>query len=102
MSEANIDPQQERITRVIDFKIPLHWLLGVCGIIGWAIVSMYFSVAQLVRTVDDLQITVKSGNTSVVAVAGELALQKFRLANVEDAVKRNNDAILVLQQRGLK
>lgn len=99
MSE-NIEPNPERVTRVIDFKIPLHWLLGVCGIIGWAIVSMYFSVAQLVRTVDDLQITVKSGNTSVVAVAGELSLLKFRTTNTEDATKRNTDAILALQQKG--
>ena len=92
----------ERVTRVIDFKIPLPWLLGVAGVVGWALISMYFSVGQLVKTVDELQITVKSGNSSVVAVVGELALQKFRLQNVEDATKRNADAITALQQRGSK
>jgi hypothetical protein len=92
MTEAATTPVEEpRITRVIDLKIPLPWLLGVAGIIGWAMISMYFSVGQLVKTVDDLQITVKSGNTSVVAVSGELALLKFRLTNVEDAVKRVTD-----------
>jgi hypothetical protein len=80
-----------KATRVIDLKIPLPWLLGVAGVIGWALISMYFSVGQLVRTVDELQITVKSGNTSVTAVAGELALLKFRLTNAEDAIKRNTD-----------
>lgn len=80
--------QDERVTRVIDFRIPLPWLLtGVAGI-SWGLISMWFSVNQLVKTVDDLQITVKGGNTSVVAVAGELALLKFRLSNAEDAVKR--------------
>lgn len=80
--------QDERVTRVIDFRILLPWLLtGVAGI-SWGLISMWFSVNQLVRTVDDLQITVKSGNTSVVAVAGELALLKFRLTNAEDALKR--------------
>lgn len=85
--EFNAD-ENAKVTRVIDFRIPLPWLLtGVAGV-SWGLISMWFSVNQLVRTVDDLQITVKSGNTSVVAVAGELALLKFRLSNAEDAVKR--------------
>lgn len=87
MQEPNNEPP-ERITRVIDFRIPLPYLLTGVATIGWALISMWFSVSQLVKTVDDLQITVKSGNGSVVAVAGELALLKFRLTNTEDAVKR--------------
>ena len=88
------EPENEpRTTRVIDLRIPLPWLLGVAGVIGWALISMYFSVGQLVKTVDELQITVKSGNTSVVAVAGELALLKFRLTNAEEAIKRNGDRL---------
>ena len=97
MTEPTNEERSERITRVIDFRIPLPWLLGVMGIIGWSLVSMYFSVGQLVKTVDDLQITVKSGNTSVVAVAGELALLKFRLANAEDGIKAISE-----HQRGVK
>lgn len=83
-----LDEPPERITRVIDFRIPLPYLLSGVAMIGWALISMWFSVSQLVKTVDELQITVKSGNGSVVAVAGELALLKFRLTNTEDAVKR--------------
>lgn len=81
------DERSERITRVIDFRIPLPWLLGVMGVIGWSLVSMYFSVGQLVKIVDDLQGTVRSGNNSVTAVAGEMALLKFRLGNAEAAIK---------------
>jgi len=87
MPNREIEPQ-EKISRVIDFRIPLPWLLsGVCAI-TWGLISMWFSVNQLVKTVDELQITVKSGNTSVVAVSGELALLKFRLTNAEDELKR--------------
>ena len=88
MTEATAPEIEPRVSRIVELKIPLHWLLGVVGVVGWALVSMYFSVGQLVKTVDELQITVKSGNGSVVAVAGELALLKFRLTNTEDAVKR--------------
>ena len=86
----------EPLTRVVDMKMPLHWLLGVAGAVGWALVSMYFSVGQLVTQMTELQIAVKSGNNSVTAVAGELALQKFRLQSVEDSAKRNEVAIAAI------
>lgn len=74
---------QERVARVIDLRVPLPWLLGIGGSVGWALVSMYFSVNQLVRDVADLQITVKSGNTQVITLAGEIALLRFRVENLE-------------------
>lgn len=91
--------ERERVSRVIDFRIPLPWLLSGVAAITWGLISMWFSVNQLVKTVDDLQITVKSGNTSVVAVAGELALLKFRLTNAEDEQKKISESVRVLQQQ---
>ncbi len=82
-----------RITRVVDFRIPLPWLIGVCGAIGWALISMYFSVNVLVKTVGELQIDVKAGNNSVVAVAGELALLKYRLTNAESTIDRVSESL---------
>lgn len=86
------DQAADRISRVVDFKIPLIYLISGVISLGWVLISMWFSVGQLVKTVDELQITVKSGNSSVVAVAGELALLKFRLTNVEDSVKRTSES----------
>lgn len=80
--------QGQRITRVIDFRIPLPWLLGICMAVGWALVSMWFSVNQLVRDVADLQITVKAGNTQATTVAGEIALLRFRIENLEAATRQ--------------
>lgn len=87
------EPPLERITRVVEFKIRLEWLLGICAGIGWALISMYFSVNVLVKSVGDLQIDVKAGNNSVVAVAGELALLKYRLSNVEANIERVTDSV---------
>ena len=58
-----------------------------------------FSVGQLVRTVDELQITVKSGNTSVSVLASEVALLKFRVGTTEDEVKRLNELVRNSTQR---
>ena len=78
------EPQTEqRVSRVIDFRIPLPWLLGVMGVVGWGLVSMWFMVNQLTKDVSDLQITVKAGNGQAVTVAGELALLRYRVENIE-------------------
>lgn len=74
---------EQRAPRVIDFRIPLPWLLGVAGVIGWGLVSMWFMVNQLTKDVSDLQITVKAGNGQAITVAGELALLRFRVDNIE-------------------
>lgn len=81
MSDDN--QQEPRVSRVIDLRIPLPWLLGVAGVVGWGLVSMWFMVNQLTRDVSDLQITVKAGNGQAVTVAGELALLRYRVENIE-------------------
>lgn len=83
----------EKINRIVDLKIPLPWLIGVCAAISWALISMYFAVNNLVKTVADLQIDVKAGNNSVVAVAGELALLKYRLSNAEVSIQNVTDSL---------
>ena len=89
--------QAERVTRIVEFKIRLEWLLAVSAGLAFTLVNMYFSLNVLVRTVGDLQIDVKAGNNSIVAVAGELALIKYRVANSEaniaslsETVKKGN------------
>lgn len=72
-----------KVTRVIDFRIPLPWLLSGLVVVGWALVSMWFSVNQLVRDVGDLQITVKAGNSQATTISGEIALLRYRVENLE-------------------
>lgn len=77
------EDQPLKVTRVIDFRIPLPWLLSGLIVVGWALVSMWFSLNQLVRDVADLQITVKAGNGQAVTIAGEIALLRYRVENLE-------------------
>lgn len=72
-----------KVTRVIDFRIPLPWLLSGLVVVGWALVSMWFSLNQLVRDVADLQITVKAGNSQATTIAGEIALLRYRVEILE-------------------
>ena len=76
-----------RVSRVIDFRVPLPYLLSAFAALAFTLISMYFSLNQLVRDVGDLQITVKAGNSQAVTLAGEQALLRFRLENVEGALR---------------
>ncbi len=79
--------QEGRVTRVVDLKIPLPYLLTLIGSLAWLLISMWFTLNQLVVLVADLQITVKAGSTSYSVLASEQALMKYRLETVEATLK---------------
>ena len=85
MTQENV--QEVKLTRVIDFKLPLPWLLGGVIAVSWAVISMYFAVQTLISSVSDLQITVKSGNVSSSVLAGEVSLLRFRVEIIEADLK---------------
>ena len=82
------EPYVPPVSRVIDFRIPLPYLIsGFCAL-AFTLVSMYFSLNQLLREVGDLQVTVKAGNTQSVTLAGEQALLRFRMENIEGEIRQ--------------
>lgn len=85
-----LEEKKPRTIRIIDFQIPLVWLLSCAGGLAFCVISMWFTLQQLVRDVGDVQIAVKSGNTQVVTLAGELAILRWRVDAIEggDRVSR--------------
>lgn len=79
--------QEGQAKRVIDLKIPLVWLLSITGALAWVLISMWFTLNQLVALVADLQITVKAGSTSYSVLASEQALINYRMGTVEAQLK---------------
>ncbi|QJC56142.1 hypothetical protein HC248_01428 [Polaromonas vacuolata] len=72
-------------------KIPLWGVISVAGAGIMCLITIWFNLQALTMAVQDLQITVKSGNGSVQALVSETALLKFRLGAVEADVDRLND-----------
>ena len=72
-----------RITRVIDMKLPLNWLLTVAFSLALLIGGMYFQLGQLAKDMTELKITVNSGNSQATTLQGEIAILKFRIENLE-------------------
>lgn len=85
--------QEARPWSVIDFRLPLAWLLGGVIAISWAVISMYFAVQTLITSVADLQITVKSGNVSTSVLAGEVSLLRFRVEVIEADLKARKQGV---------
>lgn len=84
MSEEHThDSGALKVTRIVDFRIPLPWLLSGASAIALAIVSMWFKVDELGRNMVDMQITLKAGNSQAVTMASEMALLRFRVENLE-------------------
>jgi hypothetical protein len=83
-------PLPERITRVIDFRIPLPYLLSAAGFVMWALISMWFALQGLTREVAELQTTIKASISSNSAINSDIALIKFRLDNIENDRARQN------------
>lgn len=77
-----------RITRVIDMKIPLTWLMGAAFSFACVFAGMYFQLRQLGEDMTDLKITVKAGNGTAATIQGELAILKFRIENLESEKRR--------------
>jgi hypothetical protein len=73
----------QRVTRIIDMKLPLNWLLTVAFSLALLIGGMYFKLVQLGEDMTDLKISVKAGNNQASTVQGEIAILKFRLENLE-------------------
>jgi hypothetical protein len=82
MSEDTQPGDLHRI-KVIDMKLPLHWLLGVVFAAFAAFASIYFQVGKLGEDMTDLKIAVKAGNGQAATIQGELAILKFRIENLE-------------------
>lgn len=90
MSQDTQPGDLPRLSKVVDFKLPLTWLLGVAFMVAGAFVSMYFQLGSQGETLKglneqlkDLKITVNAGNTQASTVQGELAILRFRVETLE-------------------
>lgn len=80
----------QKVTKVIDMKLPLTWLLSVAGLILSGGFGLYFQIMGQSETLKavkddlkDVKISVQSGNQATATVQGELAILKFRIENLE-------------------
>lgn len=84
------DLTSQKITRIIEPKISLTWLLSTAGLMASLFFGMYYQIGSQSETLKavkddlkDVKISVQSGNQATATVQGELAILKFRVENLE-------------------
>ena len=73
------------LMRMVDFRIPLPWLLGGFLIGVSALIGMYYQLQSVSEQLRDVQVTLKANNTSLVQLAADQALLKYRIEKLEAA-----------------
>lgn len=89
MSQDQQEESTGRLPRVVvDFRIPLPWLLAGAMTVLWGLVGMWFKLAALSESVTELRVAVKAGTATTIQYASEQTLIKYRLEKLEAAGER--------------
>lgn len=79
-----------RLSKIVEMKLPLTWLLGVAFMIvagGFGLYQQVGSQGEVLKELKDqlkdLKITVNAGNSQAATIQGEIAILKFRIENIE-------------------
>lgn len=87
--ESNNNP----LTKVVDFKIPLPYLLSAMVAGLWALISMWFTLSNLVNTVDTLKTILNTSITANSEVNADVAMLKYRMTVMDAEMVKMNDII---------
>jgi len=79
--------EEPTVSRFVDLRIPLWGLICAFAAAAYFIVGTWFTAGQTAKDVNELQITVKAGNQQVTTLAGEQALLRFRMENIEGEIR---------------
>lgn len=86
-----------RVRTLVEWKLPLPWILGVLAVFAGAAIGLYYQVGSQGEALKDvkeqlksIQISINAGNTQSMTLAGEIAILKFRIENLENVDRRTS------------
>lgn len=81
----------ERVTKIIDFKLPLPYILTALAGLAAVLIGMWSTLSQVSRDLTELQVVVKGGNTQVNAIDRDLARLQWRVDLLEKNTVQRSD-----------
>jgi hypothetical protein len=84
------EPSEARMPRIIfDMKVPIWGVACGVGVLVWALVTMYFTLQDVLAKVNELQGHSRTNGALMTQYAGEQAILKYRIEKLEqhDAVQ---------------
>lgn len=78
------EDRRKPVSKLIDTRMPLVWLLSTGFSFAVLLFGIYFNVQRLSEDVAELKASTKAGNTQATTLAGEVAIIKWRMDNLEN------------------
>lgn len=91
--DATTTANEPRLTRVIDFRVPLPYLLSALAALVVFLFTLQTDVRQLLRDVSKMQATAEAGNNQLNAITAEQSLQRYRIDALESDVRALKKAV---------
>lgn len=76
------------LMRMVDMRIPLPWLLGGFALAAAGVIGMYYQLQSVAMQLGELKATVTASNSQALAMAGEVALLRFKSEQHEKDIER--------------
>lgn len=77
------EKEAEGVSRFIDYKLPLPWLLSSAGVITFTLIAMFFKLERLGEDVTEMKASVRAGSAVSSTVQNEVAILRFRVESLE-------------------
>ena len=71
------------LMRMVDFRIPLPWLLGGFVMAAGLLIGMYYQLQAVSEQLRDVQVTLKASNQALIQLTADQALLKYRVEKLE-------------------
>jgi len=75
---------------LVEWKLPLSWILGVIGVFAAFAIGLIFQIGSQGETLKDMKdqlkdmkISINAGNNQAMTLAGEIAILRFRVETLE-------------------
>jgi hypothetical protein len=86
--DGQIPDAAAALVRMVDFRIPLPWLLAGCICAVGSLVGMYYQLQAVADSMKELSKTVKESTVATTALQLEQSRLQFRLDAVEGRLTR--------------
>lgn len=77
-------PTLASVTRMIDMRIPLVWLMTGAFTVAGILAGMYYTLQQVQHDMQEMKVLLKSNDGAAQELKQEMAVQKFRLTSMEN------------------
>lgn len=98
MTEETDNPKSS-LNKIVDFHIPLYWVLTVMGTAIFYFFSMDSTVKKIANDMAKMQVNVESIHSQISSTSSNLALLQFRLETAESEIRDIKDKLAAREAR---